>query len=425
MLDIKYIKENRQKVKENAENRNIKIDVDKVIDLYNQMIKVKQEIEEKNQLKNEISKGINTQETDRQLLVDEAKDIRKDLAQLKDQYTNLEIKYKNEALKIPNVTASEVPVGDSDSDNKVMRKEGEPRKFNFKTKNHLEICEYLDLADFKAGAKVTGSKFYFLKNAAVDLEMAIVKYALTIAKKYDFSPMTTPVIAKNEILIGAGFNPRGPESQIFGIEDTDLSLIGTSEITIGGYMSDTIVSQNQLPIKIVAVTDCFRKETGGYGQINKGLYRVPFFKKVEMFQFTHPDDSERLLEDMLKIEEEIYKSLGLPYQVVSICTGDLGGPAYKKYDIEAWMPFIGKAGGYGEVTSVSNCTDFQARRWNIKYKDSSGKKGYVHTLNGTAVATTRVLLAILENYQQEDGSVQIPDVLVPYMDGLTSIINSK
>ncbi len=424
MLDIKFLKENKEKVVQNTINRNVKVDIDLILKIHFKVTEVKQTIEKLNQRKNQISKEISGNE-DKNKYISEIRNIKISLPKLKEKQNYLEKQYKEEALKVPNMTSPDTPPGFTDKENISLRKKGIPTKFNFKAKNHLEICEKLDLLDFKAGAKVSGRKFYFLKNEAVLLEMALVKYATDIAIKHGFSLMTTPIMAKDEILSGAGFNPRGPENQIFSIEDSDMSLIGTSEITIGGYLSNTILNVDELPIKICGISDCFRKETGGYGQINKGLYRVPSFKKVELFQFVDPKNSEIVLEKILKIEEEIFQGLGLPYQVVAICAGDLGGPAYKKYDIEAWMPFINEKGDYGEVTSVSNCTDFQSRRWNIKFINTDGKKEYVHTLNGTAIATTRTMLAIIENFQQEDGSVKIPNVLHKYMNGIKQISKKK
>lgn len=421
MLDINFIEKNKKDVINNALARNVKVDVNLILDLHSQIKKTQREIDELNQRRNEISNEMSLKD-DKTAYAEESKEIKANLSNLKETQDKLTKQYTEEMLKVPNMTHADVPPGHSDAENIVARKEGIETQFNFKPKDHLEICEDLDLADFKAGAKVSGTKFYFLKNEAVLLEQALIQYALEVVMKHGFTPMTTPVIAKDSILSGAGFNPRGDENQIFSIEDSNMSLIGTSEITIGGYLADTVQDPEKLPIKMTAITECFRKETGGYGQINKGLYRVPFFKKVEMFQFVRPEDCEATHEEMLAIEEEIYKGLELPYRIINICAGDLGGPAYKKYDIEAWMPFIGENGGYGEVTSASNCTDFQARRWNIKYKDPiTGEKRYVHTLNGTAIATTRVILAILENFQQSDGSVQIPKVLHKYMGGITVI----
>ena len=229
--------------------------------------------------------------------------------------------------------------------------------------------------------------------------------------KKGFTPYLTPDIAKASILEGIGFSPRGAETNIYSIENTEQCLVGTAEITLGGIYRNKVIDENKLPIKMVGFSHCFRTEAGAAGQATKGLYRVHQFSKVEMFIICHPEKSVEMLETLRSIEEELYQSLGIPYHVLNIATGDLGNPAYKKYDLEAWMP---GRGGYGEITSTSNCTDFQSRRLNIKFKDKEGKRTIAHMLNGTVVAVPRVIISILENFQNEDGSVTIPKVLVPY-----------
>ena len=247
------------------------------------------------------------------------------------------------------------------------------------------------------------------------LEQALIRFALDMLVQEGFIPMSTPDLAKDDVLVGTGFNPRGPETQIYSIENSDLSLIGTSEITLGGYHKDEILPSTSLPIKYAGISHCYRTEAGTYGRESYGLYRVHQFSKVEMFVFCTPEQSEAMHLELLRIEEAIWKALEIPYRVVDICTGDLGGPAYRKYDLEAWMwgREEGK-GGWGEVTSASNCTDYQARRLNTRTKNADGDSVYAHTLNGTAIATSRALIAVLENHQQDDGSIRIPEALVPY-----------
>jgi seryl-tRNA synthetase len=279
--------------------------------------------------------------------------------------------------------------------------------------------EALDLVDFEAGASVAGQKFYFLKNDAVLLELALVQYAMQTLIAAGYVPIITPDVARVEVLEGIGFIPRDPDPekrQIYSIADSDLCLIATAEITLGGMRRDHVFDELDLPKKYVGLSHCFRTEAGAPGRDTRGLYRVHQFTKVEMFAFTAPDQSESVHQELLHIEEQIFQGLGLPYQVIDTCTGDLGGPAYRKFDLEAWMPGRGQGGEYGEVTSTSNCTDYQARRLNVRYK-VPGQKGtrFVHTLNGTAVAVTRAMLAIVENYQQPDGSVTVPEVLRPWV----------
>jgi len=261
---------------------------------------------------------------------------------------------------------------------------------------------------------VTGSNFYFLKNEAVLLELALMRFALETLRNEGFTLYATPDMARMKVFEGTGFNPRGEETQVYRLEGEDLGLIATAEITLGGLLMDEILDGARLPLKLGGVSHCFRREAGAYGRAGRGLYRVHQFTKVEMFAFTRPEDSDAMHLEMLRIEEDIYQRLGIPYRVVDICTGDLGGPAYRKFDLEAWMPGRGEGGAWGEITSTSNCTDYQARRLAIRFRRAAGHKPeLVHTLNGTAIALSRTLLAILENGQQADGSVAVPTVLHP------------
>ena len=256
----------------------------------------------------------------------------------------------------------------------------------------------------------------FLKNDAVLLELALQQFAVHLMIQEGFTPCVTPDIARNEILYGTGYQPRGEETQIYSIENTDLSLVATAEITLGGLFSDQVLEEADLPQKWCGISHCYRTEAGAHGRATRGLFRVHQFTKVEMFAFTTPAQSDEMLDHFCELEGRIFDELGIPYRVVDTATGDLGGPAYRKFDLEAWMPGRGENGAYGEVTSTSNCTDFQARRLNIRYK-KKGEKGthFVHTLNGTAVAISRALIAVVENYQQADGSVDVPKVLQPFV----------
>mgnify|MGYP002858860844 CR=1 FL=1 len=305
-----------------------------------------------------------------------------------------------------------VPIGKLDTENLEVKKVGTPRKFDFEPRDHVQLMEELDLIDFERGTKVSGQKFYYLKNEAVFLEQALIMYTLNVLRKHGFTPFITPDVAKQEILQGIGFNPRGNESNVYCIEDEGTCLVATAEITLGGYHSEEILDKSKLPLFYCGLSHCFRREAGAAGQFSKGLYRVHQFDKVEMFVYCAPEDSDKIHEQLRLIEEEIFTGLGLPFHVVDTCTGDLGAPAYRKWDLEAWMP--GRNGGeYGEVTSTSNCTDYQSRRLNVRFKDDDGKNKYVHMLNGTAIAVGRAMLAIFENYQNEDGSITVPEVLVP------------
>ena len=325
--------------------------------------------------------------------------------------------------RMPNLTHPDAPRGHGDEDHRLLRTVGQMRDFaaeGITPRDHLEVAEALDLVDFRSGAKVAGQKFYFLSNEAVLLDLALQRYALGVAARHGFRLHITPDLAREEIVAGLGFNPRGESTQIYSVADSDLCLVGTAEITLGGMLADEILSHEQLPLLMAGLSHCFRTEAGAAGQESRGLYRVHQFTKVELFAFTEGDlaVSEAMHEKILAVEVEIFQGLGIPFRVLDMATGDLAAPAYRKYDLEAWMP---GRGGWGEITSTSNCTDYQARRLKIRYRaepEGGKKKGrnrLVHMLNGTAVATGRAMVAILENYQQADGSVLVPEVLRPWV----------
>jgi len=421
MLDASFVRDHLDAVKSNCQNRNVKADVDRVVHLDDERKRLAQETQTLQQRANEISKLI-PKEKDaarKQELIAEGKRLRESVGTQEKHLKQVELDLKTVLLTIPNMTHPSAPVGKEATDNKVINTWGQPAKFDFKSLDHVAIAEKLELADFEAGASVAGQKFYFLKNEAALLELALVQYAMKTLVAEGYTPVITPDVARVEVLEGIGFIPRDPDPekrQIYSLADTDLCLIATAEITLGGMHRDRTFDELQLPLKYVGLSHCFRTEAGAPGKDTRGLYRVHQFTKVEMFVFCAPDQSETIHQELLRIEEAIFQGLGLPYHVIDTCTGDLGGPAYRKYDLEAWMPGRGDKGDYGEVTSTSNCTDYQARRLNIRYK-VPGHKGthFVHTLNGTAVAVTRAILAILENYQQADGSVVIPEALRPWV----------
>lgn len=415
MLDYKFIKDNLEAVKENIKNRNMTADADKVVELYDKRTSLVTKQQDLQQQRNENAKAMKQKLDDakRQELIQAGKKIKEDIAEVEKELSQIEIDLDTAARQIPNMIHPDAPIGKLDTENLEVKKVGTPRKFDFEPKDHVQIAEELDLLDFDRGTKVSGPKFYYLKNEAVFLEQALIQYALNILRKHGFELFITPDVAREEILKGIGFNPRGNESNVYSIEEEGTCLVATAEITLGGYHSGEILEKSKLPLMYGGLSHCFRREAGAAGQFSKGLYRVHQFDKVEMFVYSTPEQSDELHHKLREIEEEIFTGLGLPFHVVDTCSGDLGAPAYRKWDLEAWMP--GRNGGeYGEVTSTSNCTDYQARRLNIKYKDDDGKNKYVHTLNGTAIAVGRAMLAILENYQNEDGSVTIPPVLVPF-----------
>lgn len=402
MIDIKLIQNNPDIVKESLAKRNSDINLDEIIDLDRNRVKLIQRIEELRAQRNKISK------TDSPENREMNKEIKEKIKELEPELKSAEENLQTLLSLVPNIVSPKSPVGKDESENVTVKTWGDKPTFDFTPKDHLELGKQLGLLDFERGAKVAGSQFYYLKNEAVLLELALAHYAIEILVKEGFTPFFTPDVAKSKYYLGTGYQPKGPEAQIYKIENNDLGLIATAEITLAGLHADEIVNEADLPKKYVGYSHCFRVEAGGYGKYSKGLYRVHQFTKIEMFIYCRPDESEKMHEYLLSLEEKIYQGLKLPYRVLEMCTGDLGSQAARKFDIEAWMP---GRNDYGEVTSTSNCTDYQARNLGIKMRKNDGTTEYLHMLNGTAVATSRAIIAILENYQQEDGSVIVPEVL--------------
>lgn len=413
MLDVKFIRDNIEAVQKNIEKRSVKADAGLVVELYNQKNRFQLEIDQLRKERNENAAKMKQKLSgeERESLTEEGKKLKRKIAELEEQSKAVEKRYIAEAMKIPNMTDPSSPEGGEEASVEIKRV-GKIREFSFSPKDHVVLGESLDIIDFDSGAEVAGQKFYYLKNEGALLELALIQFGMQFLVKKGFVPYLTPDIAKASILEGIGFNPRGDENNIYSIENTDQCLVGTAEITLGGLYRDKILNEEELPIKMVGFSHCFRTEAGAAGQATKGLYRVHQFSKVEMFVICHPEESIAMLEKLREIEEELYQTLGIPYHVLNIATGDLGNPAYKKYDLEAWMP---GRGGYGEITSTSNCTDFQSRRLNIRFKDKQNKERKIaHMLNGTVIAVPRVIISILENFQNEDGSVTIPQPLIQY-----------
>ncbi len=411
MLDLKFIRNNSKAVAKNCLDRNITVDVDTLLQLDEQVRQNTTEVDSVRQRRNEISSKMKGKlpPEERQPLIEESKKLRNEESEKESQLKELTKQRLVLHKQIPNMTHPDSPLGLTDEDNLPIREVGTIPVYDFEPKDHLELMEDLDLVDFEGGAKVSGQKFYYFKNQAVFLELALAQYALGLLQNKGFTVHMTPDLARQSVLDGIGFNPRGDETQIYSIENSDLCLIATAEITLGGLLADQVLKPEQLPIMYAGFSHCYRTEAGAAGRESKGLYRVHQFSKIEMFAFTHPDASAEMHETMRETEEQIYQDLEIPYRLVDICTGDLGSPAYRKYDLEAWMPGRGK---WGEVTSTSNCTDYQSRRLNVRYKDAeTGKLQFVHMLNGTAIAVSRTMIALIENGQQADGSIKLPRCL--------------
>lgn len=415
MLDYRFIKENLDAVKANIAARNMTADADAVVALFDERTRLVTSLQELQTRRNDNARAMKGKlpDDERAKLIAEGKSIKEEISRMEADVTRLEAELDEAGRRIPNMAHPEAPLGKEDKDNTEVTRFGEPKKFSFTPKDHVQLGEDLDIIDFEAGTKVSGVKYYYLKNEAVFLEQALIMYALNKLREKGFTPFITPDVAKEEILQGIGFNPRGNESNVYTLEGEASCLVATAEITLGGYHKDEILAREKLPLRYCGISHCFRREAGAAGQFSKGLYRVHQFTKLEMFVYCLPEDSDRIHEELRKIEEEIFTGLGIPFRVVDTCTGDLGAPAYRKWDLEAWMP--GRNGGeWGEVTSTSNCTDYQARRLNVRFKDEDGKNRYVHMLNGTAVAISRAMVAVLENYQNEDGTITVPEALVPF-----------
>lgn len=419
MLDRKFIVENADAVRQNCANRGMDANVDRFIELDSLCRDKSTAAQDLNRKANEVSKSIGKAKTDeeREQRKNEGRDLRAKKDATQAEHDELLAELVSIQRLVPNMAHTDAPVGKDDKANlEIQRGKHCPRTFDFKPLDHVELAEKHDMIDFEAGAKTTGAGFYFLKNDAVLLELALQHFVVQKLAGEGFTPTTTPDLARQEILEGIGFNPRGNETQIYSVENTDLCLVATAEITLGGFLSGETVADTQLPMKMCGTSHCFRTEAGAAGRASRGLYRVHQFTKVEMFAFTLPDQSDDMLNYFRDLECQIFDELGIPYRVVDTSTGDLGAPAYRKFDLEAWMPGRGKSGEWGEVTSTSNCTDYQARRLNVRYKvkDQKGTH-FVHTLNGTAMALSRGIISVMENYQQADGSIEIPQVLRPMM----------
>jgi len=402
MLDINFIRENTEKVKKGIENKGYDASlVEKVLELDQKRRELIQKVDTLRAEGNKAAADRNNEK---------GKQIKEELQKIDPDLEKIKSEFETVLMQIPNIPGDDSPVGKDESENKVLRKVGEVKKFDFEPLDHFTLGQNLGIIDFESGSKVTGSQFYYLLNEGALLEIALIQYAMNLLAKEGFTPVITPDLAKSRFYLGTGYAPKGNEAQTYTIDDEDLGLIATAEVTLAGKHADEIFTEDQLPIKYIGYSHCFRKEAGAYGKYSKGLYRVHQFTKAEMFIYCMPEESNKLHEYLLSLEEKIYQELGIPYQVLEMCTGDLGAMAARKFDIEAWMPGRKE---YGEVTSTSNCTDYQARNLNIKVKGKD-KTEYIHMLNGTAIASSRAIIAILENFQQKNGSVKIPEALQKY-----------
>lgn len=408
MLDINLIREKPQEIKKAALAKGVTIDIDLILKLDEQVQSMQREMQRIREDRNSLAKSISSKPTPEQ--VEKGKKIKEELEKKDEAFRIASTELQTLLVGIPNPSKSDVKVGKDDSENEVIKTVGEPIKFDFKFKDHLELGELLDIIDVKQAAVVSGTRFYYLKNEGVLLEFALKQFAFETLMKEGFIPILPPVLIKKDIMDGLGYTQMGEAENIFTLENDDLYLVGTAEQSIVPYHMNDVLKKEDLPRRYVGFSTAFRREAGSYGKDTRGIFRVHQFDKTEMVSFVAEGDDDREHEYMLSVEEKFMQQLGLSYQVVKVCTGDLGFNAARKYDIEAWIPTQEK---YREMTSTSTVTDFQSRRLNMKYQDGQEKK-YLQILNGTAFST-RPLVAILENYQQEDGSVVIPEVLKKYI----------
>ncbi len=419
MLDIKFIIENKDVVLKDLKKRNEEDFIPKVdimIKHYKTYKRLKKEIDslrhERNILIEEITnKKRKNQSAEKEIkmikeISEKIKVLEKEIQKEKEAY--LEILYE-----IPNITHESVPYGEDENDNEIVRTVGKKRDFSFTPRDHIEIFKKRGWFDLERAAKVSGSRFYYLKGDIIKLEIALINYAYDYLTQKGFAFFSVPMLAREFAFFGTGFLPKGKED-LYKIEGEDYYLIGTAEVPLGAYHANEVLLEDELPLRYAGISSCFRTEAGSHGRDTKGIFRVHQFEKVEMFSYAHPERSWDEHEFLIKTAEEFYQSLGIPYRVVNVCSGDLGPVAAKKYDIEAWLPGQGK---YREICSCSNTTDYQARRLEIKYRRKEGEKpkGYVHTLNSTLTALQRTIIAIVENYQNEDCTITIPKILRPYI----------
>ncbi len=412
MLDIQYIRENPEKVQEGADKKQVDVDIDEILKVDEKRRELIQKVEKVRAQKNKASEKIAKADEDKKKeIIAEMQKLDEENEGLEEELKEIEEKFEKLMKQVPNPPLEDVPYGETDEDNKVIEQVGERPDFDFEPKDHLELGQMHDIIDTKRASKTSGARFTFLKGEAVQIQFALVNLAFETLTKKGFTPVVTPEMIRPEMMEGMGYVERGRD-EIFYIEKDDLFMAGTSEQVIGPMHADEIFEKDNLPKRYVGYSSCFRREAGSYGKDTRGILRLHQFDKVEMFSFTTPDKSSEEHEFLFEIERNMMEELEIPHQLIDICSADLGDPAAKKYDIEAWMPGQQR---YRETHSTSNCTDFQARRLNTRYRKEDGDLEHVHMLNGTLFAIGRILIAILENNQNEDGSVDIPEALHKYL----------
>lgn len=439
MLDINYIKENLKEFKKAAKNKKIDIDLDKLLKLDEKRRQMIQEMDLLRNKRNENADLLKDPKKRTDKLIAEGRELKDKVTALEKEQAVILAEFEELMVKVPTIPSADTPIGKDESENVEVYKWGEPTKFDFKPKSYLELAESLDLLDLERGAKVAGYRGYYVKNEAVMLQVGLMMYAISKLASKGFTPIIPPTLVKEFVLFGSGYfsgkeyNPDKDEIYKIANEEklADGSLkkdskflIGTAEPSLLAYYSDEILDEKQLPVKFVGFSQCYRSEIGSYGKDTKGIYRVHEFMKVEQVCLTKADakESDKMHQEMIKISQELHEDLKLPYRLLQICTGDMSAGKYKMFDIETWIP---SRNGYGETGSASNFLDWQSRRLNVRYKNADGDKKYVHMINNTAIPSPRFLIAIMENYQNKDGSITIPEVLRPYLGNQEKIKPKK
>lgn len=414
MIDLKKFRENPAFYKDSAKAKGVEIDVDRILELDRRVRALRTDLEAIRAQKNAASERIpKASAEERAHMIEEMRAVDRQYEDLAAQERPVADELDELLYRIPNPALSDVKLGESDAENEIVRHVGEATKFSFTPKDHLELGQALDIIDTERGARTAGARFAYLKGDGVLLQMGLLQLALQITAKHGFTPATVPHMVNPRVMRGMGYLEHGGQDEIYYLQKDNLYLIGTAEQPLGALHMDETIAEAELPIRYVGVSPCYRREAGSYGKDTKGILRMHQFDKVEMFSYTTAENSDAEHELLLSVEEELMQALKLPYRVIKQCTGDLGLPAARKYDIETWVP---SQDTYRETHSTSTCTDYQARRLQTRVKRTDGGAvEYVHTLNGTAFAIGRTLVAILENYQQEDGSVVVPEVLRPWV----------
>lgn len=413
MIDVKFIRENPEKVKQGVKNKGYEVDIDRFLHVDKKRREIIQALEDMRAQKNKTTKEIPNMKdkAEREKTILKMRELDTNSDRLDKELESLEVEFNELLMKIPNIPSDDVPIGKNDTENVEIRQVGKKPEFDFQFKDYIALGEDLDIIDTKRAGKTSGTRFGYLKGGAAFLEFAIVQLVFETLGKESFIPVVPPVMLKPEMARGMGYLEQTDKEEAYFIQSDNLYLTGTSEQSLGAMHSDETFDEKDLPRRYVGFSTCFRRESGSYGKDTRGILRVHQFDKIEMFSYCKKEDSQKEHDFLLSMEEKLMQLLGIPYRVLRICTGDLGRPAARKFDIEAWIPSENK---YRETHSTSNCTDFQSRRLNIRYKTKDGLE-YIHTLNGTAFAIGRILIAIIENYQQKDGSILVPEVLQKYL----------